>query len=426
MKEIKLNLYCIRVPRFWIYMTHVFLPLCNYIIKNNTGDTHFILQFPRKCIFHSFFTEVFTNITIIINKNIQAYNNIDVWDPIRPIHYKDLLLTISYLKKISSQKFKPKVSDILFIVRGDSNIMYDYYKNDNIRKGKKTKWGNSRRSFPALPHIANKFIKNTNYNIVIFNDNIQSILEQISYFTHTKNIICLHGGAQVHSIWTNENTNIIEVISDKKVKSPSLSEGIALHIISKAFKFKLYRIIYEHYRRVYALSDFTYFYVTFNHFIHQLSINNEIPHTTFYNWSHSISSIKKKYGYLDSIELHSKWSVYNNSKRGIYYINNNNGMQLWVHPQIIRFIPDIEFSIFEIKKLNKKQQKIYNNENRLRNNKWLYCGICSCLYIKKKGDYGVVCDKHLKSKIHLKNKNSDNSGREILRYLTNSFDMQNI
>ena len=128
----------------------------------------------------------------------------------------------------------------------------------------------------------------------VFNDNIQSILEQISYFTHAKNIICLHGGAQVHAIWTNENTNIIEVISDKKVKSPSLSEGIALHIISKAFKFKLYRIIYEHYRRVYALSDFIYFYVTFNHFIHQLSINNKIPHTTFYNWAHSVSSIKKK------------------------------------------------------------------------------------------------------------------------------------
>ncbi len=68
MKEIKLNLYCIRVPRFWIYMTHVFLPLCNYIIKNNTSDTHFILQFPRKCIFHSFFTEVFDNITINIKK----------------------------------------------------------------------------------------------------------------------------------------------------------------------------------------------------------------------------------------------------------------------------------------------------------------------------------------------------------------------
>ena len=33
-------------------------------------------------------------------------------------------------KKISSQKFKPKISDILFIVRGDSNRMYDYYKND--------------------------------------------------------------------------------------------------------------------------------------------------------------------------------------------------------------------------------------------------------------------------------------------------------
>jgi hypothetical protein len=261
---IYINIHNIGCKHFWHFIMGEFLQVISIICETNA--TNITLNFTNRIInssiFDRFYMDICANRTInikLINSNemIQTKYNIEgrKWDwEININDYLKIINSIEWLKKETikykavslSNEYRTKTHPHCLIqLRKDNKELTEFHKKCTIKNiiENPKEYGSQRRNVTGLEYLQNRIFDDIQITSEIVTNDLGHIYDQIYPYINKSNIILVHGAGMFFTLFMNDKSNVVELITRNKMWEKGSAQG--LKMIGKIKSFNIEHIFIE-------------------------------------------------------------------------------------------------------------------------------------------------------------------------------------